>query len=660
MISSIAWVPAGVADPAPKRYEMSSTEQELVQMLQDKGSLTDKPKKGSMAVKMPDAPPVVENNLPADLRMDEYSSDEDEGVALGNLLADKSLPITEDMVPESEDEDEEEEAESDEEKAKGANDAIDSDDVVSEEEDSDDDDDLADVPDTREYTPIDVEGLQAMGLSHVSTNGAMNLNDLGDGEDDGSEAEDVRLTADDALIVVAKTEDVSNHVTLYTKASERQCCERECMLPRLLLTLIILFVQEFASLEVHVYNTRKGHLYIHHDIPLPSFPLCLAHGQVSSSGTVGNFCAVGTFSPGIEIWNLDVLNALEPSCVLGGEDTTIADELLKQHMMSEATGQKPEKATHNPSSGGLKPGSHTDAIMALSWNQIHRQVVASGSADCTVKLWDVTHAGLDANGKCNAGTFSHHKDKVQSVVWHPKEATLLATGSYDRTVALLDARGGGKNVKSVKISGDCESLAWDPCNPEYLTVATEDGTLSCWDVRMFQTSKPLWSFVANEFGGVSDLSYNSLVPGMLATCSTDKTLTLWDTCSQDGIPTAGVAPRPCGNKDMCSGKLYTVAFYPSTPWLVGTAGSGNQLALWDLWNETTLKERFEGRMKSKEEVVETPAPTPTEAEPVPEQKDFDAMMSSNDDEATDADKDTSAGKKKKGKAKGKKKSPHKR
>ena len=30
--------------------------------------------------------------------------------------------------------------------------------------DSEGDDDLADVPDTREYTPLDLEGLQAMGI----------------------------------------------------------------------------------------------------------------------------------------------------------------------------------------------------------------------------------------------------------------------------------------------------------------------------------------------------------------------------------------------------------------------------------------------------------------------------------------------------------------
>lgn len=243
---------------------------------------------------------------------------------------------------------------------------------------------------------------------------------------------------------------------------------------------------------------------MHHDIPLPAFPLCLAHGDISPTGSAGNYCAVGTFGPGIEIWNLDVLNALEPSCVLGGDDTSMADTIMRHNMMN--TANKSKTKLHIPAGPKLKRGSHTDAVMALSWNKVHRQVIASGSADCTVKLWDVTQPDS------NAGTFSHHKDKVQSVLWHPQEGTLLATGSYDRTVALVDARGGGgspqDSVKRVKIPADCEALAWDPFNPQVLTAASEDGTISSWDVRKFSDKTPLWSMVASQYGGVSDLSYN--------------------------------------------------------------------------------------------------------------------------------------------------------
>ena len=400
-------------------------------------------------------------------------------------------------------------------------------------------------------------------------------------------------------------------------------------------------IQDFASLEIYVYDQRNGNLFVHHDIPLPAFPLCLAHGQVSHNGTAGNFCAVGSFSPGIEIWNLDVLNALEPSCVLGGEDNSITDELMKlQIINAAATGSvknnnnnttKSKTPRRKSNTSGLRHGSHTDAVMSLSWNTIHKQVIASGSADRTVKLWDVTRA---TNDDGNATTYTHHKNKVQSVAWNPKEGTLLATGSYDRTVALLDARTNGNksNIKQVRIPADCETMVWDPIRTECLTVVSEDGIIHCWDVRKFETSTPLWTLSASEYGGITDLSYNSHVPGLMVTCSIDKTITLWDAHNIDvATPSKVLPPKTCGSKDMCVGKLYTVGFYPSSPWLLGCGGSGNELALWDLSSEETIQKSFLPRMRllAAQQTLTTESTTDQVSSRPTLVESFDAMMNQN-------------------------------
>jgi len=611
MISSIVWVPAGVADPSPKKYEFSQAELDLIKMMEantmggennnqavvetETTTQSEKSKKKTEKKKQTTTKlPILENNLPADLRMDEYSSDEEDnqaarGAAIGRLLVEDD----EDFAAKAE----VEEPQNDDDDMKNDDDDNDSDDDDSNDDDSEDD--LADVPDTREYMPVDLEGLNAMGFSHVGTNAPDYLGDKDDGED--SDAEDVRLRSSDSIVVVAKTE------------------------------------EEFAALEVHVYEQDTGNLFVHHDIPLPAFPLCLSHGDISPTGAAGNFCAVGTFGPGIEIWNLDVLNALEPSCVLGGEDTSMADEIMRHNMMNSQT---KHNNTHMPGSSSLKAGSHTDAVMALSWNKVHRQVIASGSADCTVKLWDVTQAHTN---QANATTLKHHKDKVQSVLWHPQEGTLLATGSYDRTVALVDARA-AENVKKVKLPGDCESLAWDPFNTQYLTAASEDGTVMCWDVRKFTDKTPLWSIVASDYGGVSDLSYNAHVPGMLATSAVDKTVTLWDTSS--GTPKAKM------NKDMKVGKLFTLNFYPSSPWLLGCAGGSKEIAIWDMTLDATVQKCFGGRASS---VQTTPAPTPTPESESPQKEEpktiLDSVMEPDSKSSETVEKKSSSASKKKKKKK---------
>ena len=78
---------------------------------------------------------------------------------------------------------------------------------------------------------------------------------------------------------------------------------------------------------------------------------------------------------------------------------------------------------------------------------------------------------------------------------------------------------------------------------------------------------------------------------MLATCAVDKTVTLWDTHQEH----ANMPPRACGNKDMKVGKLYSVSFYPSTPWLLGCGGGGKELALWDMSEDEAVQGRFGSR-----------------------------------------------------------------
>lgn len=145
-------------------------------------------------------------------------------------------------------------------------------------------------------------------------------------------------------------------------------------------------------------------MYVHHDIALPEFPLCLSwmdcppFAQTGESQSFGNYMAVGTFDPSIEIWNLDVLDVLEPSAILGG---------LNQ---DDSKAKKKKKAKKKAPT--YKAGSHQDAVMALSWNRNYRQALASGSADKTVKIWDVT------TQQCTC-TFTHHADKVfEFISWN--------------------------------------------------------------------------------------------------------------------------------------------------------------------------------------------------------------------------------------------------
>ncbi|CAM9270952.1 unnamed protein product [Chrysoparadoxa australica] len=348
---------------------------------------------------------------------------------------------------------------------------------------------------------------------------------------------------------------------------------------------------EYSSLEVHVYDQENGNLYVHHDVSLPSLPLCLAWMDTcplgSKASQLGSYCAVGTFEPAIEIWNLDVLDALEPTVVLGGK-------------VEEENGKKKKKKKGQASVKysiavlGLKgllalikplylAGSHTDAVISLSWNRTHRQVLASGGGDCVAKLWDIT------TQQCET-TLTHHTDKVQSVLWHQTEATVLATASFDKHVALLDARS-PDSVSKFALEADPEGLEWDCHAPAQLLIATEDGLITCRDLRM--EKEPIYSFLAHE-KGCGGLSVSPHAAGMLATCSDDKTVKIWDTLGMSGA----VAAEPIACKAMAVGRLFGVKWYPGTPFLLASGGSKGHLALWHADEEDAVRAKFGGRAEA--------------------------------------------------------------
>jgi len=130
---------------------------------------------------------------------------------------------------------------------------------------------------------------------------------------------------------------------------------------------------------------------------------------------------------------------------------------------------------------------------------------------------------------------------------------------------------------------------------------------------------------------------------MLATSAVDKTVTLWDTSS-------GGTPRAKMNKDMKVGKLFTLNFYPSSPWLLGCAGNGKEIAIWDMTEDAAVQKSFGGRA-----LVDTTNTTASESE-TPQKEEtktiFDEVMESNSkSKDVSVEKKTSTSKKKKKKKK---------
>lgn len=199
---------------------------------------------------------------------------------------------------------------------------------------------------------------------------------------------------------------------------------------------------DVSHLEMWVYEPQDArgpaNLFVHHSVLLPAFPLAVAWLDCNPRGGVapGNYCAVASYEPGIELWDLDVVDAVEPVATLGGADYAAARDLQVEDIPFSGGKKKSKGKSKNKGAPevAVRPGSHEDAVLGLSWNRLVRNVLASGSADETVKVWDVTTQQA-------TNTLKHHKDKVQAVAWNGTEASVLLTGGFDKRACLV--RGGG-------------------------------------------------------------------------------------------------------------------------------------------------------------------------------------------------------------------------
>ncbi|KPV75970.1 uncharacterized protein RHOBADRAFT_35750 [Rhodotorula graminis WP1] len=393
--------------------------------------------------------------------------------------------------------------------------------------------------------------------------------------DEQLEREELEIQPTDNLIVAAKTED------------------------------------DVSQLEVYVYDEREENLYVHHDLLLPAMPLCLewldfCPGRTDGDASdKGNFIAVGTMDPEIEIWSLDVVDGLYPDAILGpapkdpnapAPAPPVPDVVAT--LGGDGSKKKKKKKAKKPKVVA-NAEYHVDAILSLSWNRAHRNLLASSSADKTIKLWDLARP---TSSPALRSFDSLHGDKVQSVQWNPKEPTVLLSGAWDGTVRVFDSRAPDSGV-GTKVDSDVECLRWDPWEPASFLVSMENGTVQAFDSRMLEVAqdaasvkrgKSLWTLAAHD-SSVSSLDINPLVKGCIVTGGTDNMVKVWNVQEQDGgkrhisLVTA---------RDLGVGKVFSASFCPDDPTTLAVAGSKANLQIWDTATNPGIRTVFGDRLRA--------------------------------------------------------------
>lgn len=88
--------------------------------------------------------------------------------------------------------------------------------------------------------------------------------------------------------------------------------------------------------------------------------------------------------------------------------------------------------TKADSQAAISTRAHDDAVNAVAFNKASDFVLATGSADKTIGIWDLR------NIKEQLHTLIGHEADVTTVAWHPTEEAILASGGHDRRVIFWD------------------------------------------------------------------------------------------------------------------------------------------------------------------------------------------------------------------------------
>ncbi|CAL3970602.1 unnamed protein product [Diplocarpon coronariae] len=175
---------------------------------------------------------------------------------------------------------------------------------------------------------------------------------------------------------------------------------------------------------------------------------------------------------------------------------------------------------------------HTAAVLDTDWNPFNDRVIASGSDDGKVFIWQVPQGFSlysDAEEPVDVAPVSKltgHSRKVGQVLFNPAAENVLASASGDYTIKLWDVESGKAHL-ALKHGDIVQSLSWS-ANGAMLATTSRDKKLRVWDVRQ---ERP-----AHEVPGHSGAK-NSRVVWMgehnrLATTGfskmSDRQMALWD------------------------------------------------------------------------------------------------------------------------------------
>lgn len=177
---------------------------------------------------------------------------------------------------------------------------------------------------------------------------------------------------------------------------------------------------------------------------------------------------------------------------------------------------------------------HTSVVEDVAWHSKHQHLFGSVGDDKMLMIWDTRKPSTEPV----LHQVEAHEAEINCLSFNPMNEYILATGSADKTVALFDLR----NLKTKlhlfeSHTDEVFQVSWSPKNETILSSCGADRRLMIWDLSRIgaeQTAEdaedgpPELLFIhGGHTAKISDFAWNSHDDWVIASIAEDNILQIW-------------------------------------------------------------------------------------------------------------------------------------
>ncbi|KAL9657486.1 hypothetical protein ABK040_016752 [Willaertia magna] len=231
---------------------------------------------------------------------------------------------------------------------------------------------------------------------------------------------------------------------------------------------------------------------------------------------------------------------------------------------------------------------HNQEGYGICWNYKKDGMLASGSDDAKVCVWDIVAQQKQVeNGSLNPLlVLEDHTSVVEDVAWHRLHEFLLGTVCDDKKLRIFDTRG-QNNTKPAYATeahkAEVNCIDFSPYSEYIFVTGSADKTVKLWDMRNLKSELHSLESHTDEVFSVSWSPSNETI---LASCGTDRRVMIWD------ISRIGLEQTPEDQEDgppellfIHGGHTAKISDFSWNPnegddWMIASVAEDNILQIW--------------------------------------------------------------------------------